>query len=400
MLRRLEEYDDALEAYSNAIQIDAQFAPAYWGRAMTRLDANPNADIFEDLERAIEFDAEMGDAYLARADAYLKDEDYEAIQTDLERIEDLLPNSPLLAYYQAQVALALDEREDALEYAQKAVDLDITLLPAYKLLGKAALVNDESDQAVEALETYVLYAEDDAAGWALLGRAYFDAGEDEEMVIDALDKALALDDELPDAYLVMGLALLEAGQGQAAVNELVAARQYDPRSFTINLALGRALVVADRIDEGLASIANSEDLAQSQAQELEWAYWWAWGLETASEPGQELTAWQAFLAFPTEALPREWARQAESRVATLTAPTLTPSPTRTPTPTRTSTPTDTPTPTFTATSTPTRTPTPTATATRTPTPTATATSTRTPTITRTPTQTRTPTLTRTQTPVP
>jgi tetratricopeptide (TPR) repeat protein len=385
--RQRGDLNRAVQVFNQIIADYPNFAPAYLGKVRASLELDPRADVSADLDKAIEYDPNLGESYLHRAGILLAQGEVDSALADLDNAAQLLPDSPLVYLYKAQIALALGEQEAALEAAQTANDLDITLLPGYLVLGEAALANDDLEAAIDSLETYVLYEEKNPQAWLALGKAYYLTGENIRSALDALDQAVQLDNQLPDVYYLRGMVNIDAGEGQEAVNDLLRARQLDPRSFEISLALGRALIAAGRLAEGYPYIDNSEALAEDDEQLAQLYYYRALALEELGRLGEALANWQSLADITGEILPEAWATEASERIATLTAPTVTPTFTLTPTPTRTATPTQTPT------RTPTRTPTPT----KTPTATRTSTPTKTPTLTRTPTATATKTLTPTRT---
>ncbi len=408
--RQQGNHTEAIRAYNLVVDQFPEFAPAYLGRARASLALNPETEAGEDLDLAIQYDPYLGDGYLERATYRIVQGDLEGAANDLAQVEQLLPESPMLYLLQARLALAAGEHKDALTAARRANELDITLLPAYLTLGQAALASEELEAAEQALATYVVYVQDNPEAWQALGRARYLLGEDLEAALLAYNQAIEMDEENPRAYFDRGLVYIELGEGQKAINDLEAARRLGERSFELNLALGRALIVAERFEDGYLVIDNSVELAETVEQQAQLLYWRAQALEFLGRTRDALADWTALLAMDEAAFPEEWASLANRRVATLTVPTntptFTPSPTRTRTPTATATytptPSRTPTATRTPTSTSTVTPTKTSTATRTPTPTATRTPT--PTATRTPTQTATAsptyTLTPTRTPTP
>jgi tetratricopeptide (TPR) repeat protein len=76
------EYEQALIDYDTALELDANFAPAFLGRAQANLALKKDADISGDLETAIEKDPEFSQAYLAEAAFYLNQEDPETALKD------------------------------------------------------------------------------------------------------------------------------------------------------------------------------------------------------------------------------------------------------------------------------------------------------------------------------
>jgi tetratricopeptide (TPR) repeat protein len=353
--RMLGNYPAALEAYEQALGANANFAPAFLGRARTRLALDPAADIAEDLDRAVALDPAYGEAYLERAASLLARGETEAALADLEALTPLLPDAPLLHVFRARAALQTGDPALALQEAQLASSLDRTLLEAYLVTGQAAAASGDLPAALEALEIYLTYVPDDARGWLALGQAQagitsvnevLDAlaqspgGEQDEAALESFEHAADLDRNLPDLYLLRGLMYLRLDEGQKAVNDLLQARRLERDSFLINLGLGRALLAAGRLNEAYDQMSAGEELAQSDADLAALYYWRA---QVADRQGRWPTAlkdFEALLDLPEDAAPADWLAAAEEYIVALTP---TPTPTVTRTPTRTTAPTSAPT---------------------------------------------------------
>lgn len=404
--RMMGENELALEQYESAILVNQYFSPAYLGRARAQLEIDPKVEILEDLNLAVQYDPNYGEAFLERAAYLFAQGEIEQALEDLAVVADLLPDSPKLYLYQAEIHLVQGENNQALVAARRAHKLDLTLLPAYLTLGEAAMLNEDIETALEVLRTYQEYNPEDPLSWLYLGKAYFIQGEDYEAALDALSQAIELDDELPEVYLYRGFTYLVLEEGQEAVNDLLLARRLEPTSFRINIALGQALIVAERFDDGYATINNLEALITTDLEYAEFLYWRAIASEALGDIRKAIVDLEELLSMTDEQVTTEWGAKADALLSYLVTPTptltLTPSATATKTATPTFTPTATATNTRTVTPTKTRRPTNTATPTRTPRPTRTPTITRTPTstVTLTPTPTRTPTPTTTLTPTP
>jgi tetratricopeptide (TPR) repeat protein len=385
------DIEKALEAYEKSILLAPNFAPAYLGRARCLLAINPAADVSEDLQLAIQYDPNLTDAYLLRAEYLLGRNDPESAMEDLQAAQERYPDSPMLHVLMAGAYLELSENELALLSALKAHELDRTLLPAYKTLALAYLVNDVPGKAIDSLETYLRYKEDDASAWLALGHAQQLFGKDYQAAIAAYDQALELDQDLTEVHVYLGKLYIEMDEGQLAINELMTAMQLYPNTFDISLHLGRALLIAGRPKEASRQMNSAANLAKSDEELAVLYYWRALSLEAAEDPKAAIRDWESLLKLPEGVVSMDWLKTTNEHLLALIPPTPTPTstrtPTNTPTPIPTRTPTNTPTPTPTRTPTNTTTPTPTRTPTNTPTPTPS----RTPTLTPTPSKTIVPT---------
>ena len=348
-----EKYADAQDAYNRALELNPNFGPAYVGLARVKLALDPAADVLEDLDAAVKKDPAFVDAYLARAAFKTDHADAKGALKDLKAAEALAPDSALIQYEYARAYLALDEPERALTYAQRANELDITLLPVYLALGDAYTANGQTDEALKALETYVTYAEEDEFTLFLQGKLNYIAG-DYETALEKLDASIKLKNN-PEARLYRGLTYIELGRGPTAVYELRVALQSFPESFEVRIALSQAFLL--NLDSGNAfqQAEIAFGLAESDGQRAQVYYWRAKSLEKMGQLAPAKRDWEALLALPAEAVPAAWRTEARQRLAALATPSVTPTVTRTPTVTSTPKP-GTPTPTRTRT--PTRTPTP------------------------------------------
>lgn len=372
-LRLQEEYEDAAQAYQRAITTNPVFAPAYLGLAQALLGLDEDDEVLENLDQAIMLDPQLTNAYLERAAFYLSQEEADGALADAEQALALAPQSAQAHYLLASAAFELDDLERAAEYAGQALEFDLTALPTYRLLGMIQLASGAARAAIENLEIYTAFVEDDAQAWYSLALAQLNTGADPEMIINNINMALDLQPNWTEAYLLRGRAALEDGLSRPAVNDFVQALRLEPGRLDAQILLGEALFADERPLEARNQLTQALRQAEQPEQQAAIYYWRAQALQTLEEAEEAIADWQALLALPEDAAPATWRLAAEVALEDLLRPTatLTGTPTRTPTPSRTPTPT--------------RTPTATRTPTRTPTNSATPTPTRTPTVTRTPT---------------
>lgn len=332
-----EKYDEALDAYARAFDIDADFAPPHVGRARVMLAENAKADVLPELDAAIEKNPNFVEAYLLRA-AYKTDHnDPEGALEDLAAAEKISPNSALLFYEYARAYLALDEPQKAVQAAERAQQIDITIVPVYLVLGEAYAANGQSDQAVEALHTFTTYATEDSSALFVLGKLSYMAGDYEE-ALDYLDRYIQ-EDNLPEARLYRGLTLVELKRGSEAEFELDHAMDFYPESFEANIGMTRALFLQEKFGSAATQADSAFLFAKTDKEKAQVYYWRAKSLEkTTNRASAAKRDWESLLALPADAMPATWRKEAQQRIAALTTPSVTPTPSRTPTPTRTSGP--------------------------------------------------------------
>ncbi|MBC8331997.1 MAG: tetratricopeptide repeat protein [Anaerolineae bacterium] len=341
--RLMGETRAALESYEAAIALDAAFAPAYLGRALAKVALNPVANVESDLLQAVKFGPDFGAAHLELAAYYLARGQADDALAVLEDVETLLADHPRFYALRAQTYLALARAEEALADAIRANELDITDLSVYLLLAEINFDNGHPEDALAYLQTFGLYEKGDARYWALLGRLYYELGENYEDALDAFDEALKLDDENALAYQYRGLTALELGAASQAMNDLYEARKYTSNTFEISLGFGRAMWMVDNAKDALPQMNAAEKLAVSERDFARLYYYRAQIAADLRELQRAELDWQALLELPEDVVPEEWRQDAElylnppTATLTITA-SQTPTPTSTPTPTLTITP--------------------------------------------------------------
>lgn len=88
--------------------------------------------------------------------------------------------------------------------ARQAIQMDVTLLPAYRLLGEALVKAGLPGNAMTPLKIVTTYQAGDVQAWVWLGAAY-GAQQDTDTALKAFSQALSLNKNFPDVYLQRGL---------------------------------------------------------------------------------------------------------------------------------------------------------------------------------------------------
>ncbi len=312
------DYKNALATYEKAIQAQPSFAPAYLGRARVNLATGDFDGVQTDLDMALTNDPNLGEAYLVQAEYALTQKDAEAALTALLGAEKILPGSPLIPLYRAQADLLLRQPGEAIDQGLQAHDRDFTLLAAYRVLGEAYLANGQAGPAISNLRTYLLYKDQDAGAYTLMGGAHA-ALKEYPQALSAFNQALEIDDMLIDAYLQRGLVYLEQNN-ELALDDMSSALKIDPQSFAANLGKGRALAMLGRHVEAFTQYNKAEALAADDPEKASLYFYRAISEEAINRPAQAIQDWQALLALPKGSASIDWLLQANQHLQALITP--------------------------------------------------------------------------------
>lgn len=304
----------AQAAFNQAIANGPQFAPAYLGRARVAIAQGADAPtILGDLNTAILLDGNLVDAYLERASYALARGNAESALGDVTTAEGLAPLSALVQYHKAVVALALEDYSTALQASQRAYDLDLTLLPNYLAKAEAEQGVQQYGASIETMQQYLNFEGEDGAGWQILGLGFQLDGQT-EFAVEAFDRALSLDPNLPIAAYYRGLQELAEERTQSALGYLRIAVTGAPDWFEAHIGLAQALTATGNPSGAFFEINTSSPLIETDEQRAMFFYWRATVLEALGQNENALGDWRSLLALPAEVMPAEWRATAESRV--------------------------------------------------------------------------------------
>ncbi len=348
----------ALNYYNQSLQVDNAFAPGYVGLARARICIDPGADTTQLYDLAIQADPNYPQAYLDRANYNLVRRDPKAALPDLLKAEQLMPDSALVQLGYAQAYLLNDDTTRGLAAAQKANNIDKTLLPAYLLLGYGYSAEGQYADAIQPLQTYLVYNPKDGSALALLGQAEVLTG-DYQAAIDPLEKALKYDPTQVRSLIYLGTANLRVEDLDQAEYYFKRALEYFPDSFDANIGLTEVMYRQGTFGSAYLQAETSKSKATNDGQKALVLYWRALSQEGREAWDDARDDWTALLEMPETDMTAEMRQTAEQHLAALVTPTVTPkggvktaTPTTTPKTTVTGTPTRTPTPTPAATKTP------------------------------------------------
>ncbi len=324
----------AMQYYERVLAMDADFAPAYLARSRALLASSPAkaSQAQADLQKAIQLDPHIFEAYLDLAQQALANQDAEAALDYLEVVAELQPNSFLLYYYRGQAYLWMNELDAALENALKAHKIDLTHLDGYRLVAEVYLAQGDYVNAIQYLDIYCRYNEDDPEAFTWLGMAYASLGESEP-ALKAFQAALSINRIYDQAYLQRGLLYLEMESHHLALKDLQEAVRLQPKTFRGRMSLGKAYLQVEAYGKAYQEFSTADAYDETETERAEMIYWRAQSLEHLNRVAA-VRDWRELVNMPVTVVPEEWRQYALERLAAL----LTPSPTATRQPTRTPTP--------------------------------------------------------------
>ncbi|MGE0431343.1 MAG: tetratricopeptide repeat protein, partial [Planctomycetota bacterium] len=228
--RKVDEILDAMNQLIDsagdvgAVQLSA---PDYYQRGLLRsVGKGDHAGALEDYNRTLELDADFHPAYAGRAFVYLQLGDTRRALDDLDRAVQLLPDAENLAN-RGSLRLHRDDIDGAQADFDRALELDARCLPA--LLGRANIhrIRKQWTAAVEVCTTALTLYPQSAVAWFGRGFAYEKLRDDAQAIAD-YDATLRLDPAHHGARLNRGEARSRTGDLIGALADLTYLLEQDP----------------------------------------------------------------------------------------------------------------------------------------------------------------------------
>ncbi len=329
LYRTQGDYGKAIESYNQSIAVNPGFAPAYLGRVQAGLasGAMDGNSARNDLQSAVTLDPGFGEAHIELARLNLQDGLFPETIDQLSAAEQSLPGSPWVYFLRGLAYMAQGNAVQALEQANRANQLDLTLLPVYRLTGQALQADGKLVESIVPLEIFLrYYREPDAGAQVMMARAYA-AGGQLEKAITAATKALEISPDDADVIALRGEIYMNTQQADLALEDFRTAFHLNPDLFDAGIGIGRALLAQGDYSGGYSQINNMEGYAQNDGQKALVYYWRAQSFEKLENTDAALADWQRLLDLPEAVVPADWRQTANQRILALNTPASTATPT-------------------------------------------------------------------------
>ena len=250
-LSSLQRSQEALAAYEQAIQLDPNYAHAYEGEGNVFYNLKLYYEALEAYEQAIRFDPSSASAYNGKGDALYYLKRYQEALLAYERAIQLDPSYATAYNGKSWTLWQLKRFEEALIAYEQSIRLDPSCASTYNGEGNTLYDLNHYQQALAAYEQAIqldpklAYAYD-GKGWALWKLKHY------REALEAFQLALVLNPHYASAYNGRGNVLYDLKRSQEALAAYERAVQLKP--YLAEAYHNKAAVLYDlqRYEEALA----------------------------------------------------------------------------------------------------------------------------------------------------
>ena len=218
------KYDEALQAYDKAIELDPTFVIAWTNKASVLLKLGMYNECLQASEKVIQLDPNIAMVWINKASALLMLGMYnEGLQASEKAIQ-LDPNDAGAWTNKAFALLMLGMYNEGLQASEKAIQLDPNDAGAWTNKAFALLKLGIYNEGLQASEKAIQLDPNDAGAWDNKGEALLKLGMYNES-LQASEKAIQLDLNIVDGWYNKGAALKALGRTAEANAAFAKARE-------------------------------------------------------------------------------------------------------------------------------------------------------------------------------
>ncbi|MBE9221959.1 tetratricopeptide repeat protein [Cyanobacterium stanieri LEGE 03274] len=226
-LRDRQDYAQAIEQYTRAIEINGDYVDAFYNRGLTYADLEDYDRAIADYTQAIEIDPEYLDAYNNRGILYASLEDYDRAIADYTQVLEINPNY-VLAHNNLGVAYDRLERfEDAIASYTRAIELNPEYTLAYSNRGLSYNSLGDYESAISNFDQALNLEPNNDNAYYYRGNAHNNLGEYQEAIAD-YTQALEIDSNNVLAYNNRGISYYNLNSCSEAIADYNRALEINP----------------------------------------------------------------------------------------------------------------------------------------------------------------------------
>ena len=287
-----DDFDDKIEYYSNAIEIDPNYADAYNNRGLAYHDkyfydrAIIHCDkAIADYSKAIEIDPNLAEAYSNRGVSYANKDDYDHAIADYSKAIEIDPND---AEVYNKRGVSYSEKGDydrAIADYNKAIEINPNLVYTYLNLRGAYNRRGDYDRAIADYSKMIEIDPNDAdaynnRGFAYYNKGYYNKGYYDQAIAD-LSRAIEIGTDNALAYYIRGIAYDDKGEYDKAIADFSKAIEIDPNDAEAYYKRGLAYFLKGgssfNYDRAIADFSKAIEIDPNYAEayfDRGWVYKW------------------------------------------------------------------------------------------------------------------------------
>ncbi len=250
------EYDKAIEASLKAIKINPNYYHAYNNIGITYDKKGEYNKAIEAYQKAVEINLNFYNAYFNMGITYCKKREFDKAIEFLKKAIDIKPKKDEAYYIIGIIYPVLEEYDKAIAAYKKAVEINPKNDDAYYNMGIAYGNKEEYDKAIEAYQKAVEINPKKDDAYYNMGNAYYEK-EEYDNAIKAYQKAVEINPKKDETYNNMGIAYRKKEEYDKAIEAYQKALEINPKNDGAYNGMGVAYSWLGKFDEVIKSYTKA-----------------------------------------------------------------------------------------------------------------------------------------------
>ncbi len=246
----------AEDEYSRALYYEPKFASALEARAKLRLALGKLSAALSDANQWIELAPKSKEALLLRARIHSKLKQYLEALRDYTAAEQIDPNDVQIVRDKVELFLKTNQPDKVMESLAPRIKSDGETPEFLVLQARAMLLKKSFSEAERLLKKAVYLDQSYASAFLFLGELRV-RERDYDGALEHLNRALALDPKLIEAYKQRAKVFLELGEPARAGNEVIQAIRLDPADGELFLLKGKSNLAVSLYEQAVEDFGSA-----------------------------------------------------------------------------------------------------------------------------------------------
>lgn len=262
----LGQYQDAVESYSAALEIDPRLTIALNGRALSYMALREFASAYVDIYRALDIDPHDGLLHRGLGYIFFEDRQYRSAIDSLDRSIELLPTDPTAHNLRGNAYAGIEQYDRALQDIRQAIILDPNSAIYYGDLARILSSIGNYGEALESFETAIELDAHRASVFHHRGILFTRLGE-YELAVDDFSRAIELSPAASTTYHNRAIANCRMSNIEESIDDLVSALELPgpPNIVPLQIFLHENSYYPGPID-GVISASTLDAIARYQME--------------------------------------------------------------------------------------------------------------------------------------
>jgi tetratricopeptide (TPR) repeat protein len=265
-LTQQDKYDEAVQAYDRAVEINPQYADAWNNKGIALLLQGKYDEAVQAYDNAIEINPQFAQAWNNKGVAFTQQDKYDEALQAYDQAIDTNPQFAKAWNNKGLASYSQGKYDEAVQAYNQAIEINPQFAKAWNNKGLALLLQGKYDEAVQAFDRAIEINPQFTQAWNNKGLASYSQGKYDEAV-QAYDRAIGINPQFAQVWNNKGLASYLQGKYGEALQAYDQAIEINPQFANAWYNKGIVLRELNRNAESMSALYAAQQASTSMTPE-------------------------------------------------------------------------------------------------------------------------------------